>query len=590
MKIMIKNTQLVALILVLLLFVACGGSEERKAKYISKAKAFVAEENYEKARLELKNALQIAPKDLEARYMLAEVSEELKDWQKAVANLKYIIEQDKNHTKARNKLGRFYYLGGNLKESREIGEEILRLDPNNVDGLTLRATLYSREDENEKALNDVLKALKIDPSNIEASALLASMYAKMGLTEKSEKIFLQAIQKHPKNIELRMMLANLYIREKNEKKALIILRQIVEIEPDQLVNRVRLASVLLGLNKPDDAESVLREMIARKPDELEPKFILFDFFLRQDKKQQAEKELLAFIKQEPEAYGLRIGLAKFYRAEGKNKKAKKVYQEIIEAAGLTNDGLQARVKLARILMMENKLQQAEDLLNVVLQENVNHNEALISRGQLALAKNDASGAVGDFRAALKGQPNSAEILQYLAKAHVLNKEYEQAIDNLQSALAIEQNNQSMHFELAKVFSLSGADDKAIQQYEKLLSLEPDNSNYRLALFSQLMNSKDFTKAKKLAKESKLLGKDSFLGYYFLGVIYQSEKQYSKSVKELKIALKKQPKSNKILTALVRSQLANKANRKAIAEIKAYIKGSPDDVVAYNLLAEVYLLD
>jgi len=45
----------------------CGDAEEQKAKYLDRGKSFYAEENFEKARVEFKNVLQIDPKDVEAR-------------------------------------------------------------------------------------------------------------------------------------------------------------------------------------------------------------------------------------------------------------------------------------------------------------------------------------------------------------------------------------------------------------------------------------------------------------------------------------------------------------------------------------------
>ena len=124
MKLMKKYAFVAALVLATFLLFACGGAEERKASYIAKAKAFVSEENFEKARIELKNALQISPKDIEARYMLAEVSEGLKDWQQAAANYRFIIDLDKKHVKARNQMARLYYLSKNFKELLlEIHEE-----------------------------------------------------------------------------------------------------------------------------------------------------------------------------------------------------------------------------------------------------------------------------------------------------------------------------------------------------------------------------------------------------------------------------------------------------------------------------------
>ncbi|MGZ9133336.1 MAG: hypothetical protein ACXW35_12335, partial [Nitrospira sp.] len=59
---------------------ACGGPEERKAKYFAKANEYIDEANYPKARVALRNVLKIDPKDAEAYYLFAQVEEKEKNW------------------------------------------------------------------------------------------------------------------------------------------------------------------------------------------------------------------------------------------------------------------------------------------------------------------------------------------------------------------------------------------------------------------------------------------------------------------------------------------------------------------------------
>jgi Tfp pilus assembly protein PilF len=60
--------------------VSCGGKEERKAMHLEKSKAYYEEMNYDKARVEAKNVLQIDPKSAEAYYTLGRIEEEQQNW------------------------------------------------------------------------------------------------------------------------------------------------------------------------------------------------------------------------------------------------------------------------------------------------------------------------------------------------------------------------------------------------------------------------------------------------------------------------------------------------------------------------------
>ena len=56
-----------------ILLSACGGEEGRKAAYLEKGKAYFEEGNYDKAKIEFRNVLQIDPKFAEGFYMMRKI-------------------------------------------------------------------------------------------------------------------------------------------------------------------------------------------------------------------------------------------------------------------------------------------------------------------------------------------------------------------------------------------------------------------------------------------------------------------------------------------------------------------------------------
>ena len=65
---MMKRAPLATLLILLATLTACGGAADRKAAYMEKGQALFDAGNYDKARLEFKNVLQIDPKDVPARF------------------------------------------------------------------------------------------------------------------------------------------------------------------------------------------------------------------------------------------------------------------------------------------------------------------------------------------------------------------------------------------------------------------------------------------------------------------------------------------------------------------------------------------
>jgi tetratricopeptide (TPR) repeat protein len=124
-----------ALLLILALVMAgCGGKEERKTMHLQKGKAYYAEANYNKARIELQNVLQIDPKTPEANYMIGLIDEQQENWQSAFGNYRKAVELDPDYIEAKVRLGRLYILSGALPETENSVDYVLARRPGDSGG------------------------------------------------------------------------------------------------------------------------------------------------------------------------------------------------------------------------------------------------------------------------------------------------------------------------------------------------------------------------------------------------------------------------------------------------------------------------
>ena len=158
--------------------ISCGGADERKAVYMEKAKASIESGDLDKARIELKNVLQIDPKDAEAYYQLGKVFEQQKEFRKAFGN--YLKAEELNPELLENqaRLGRIYLLLANEPEkAQEKIDFILSKEPNNSDGLLLKAAVALRNDKNTDAAIKIAKTIVAqDAKHIESIEFLATPY------------------------------------------------------------------------------------------------------------------------------------------------------------------------------------------------------------------------------------------------------------------------------------------------------------------------------------------------------------------------------------------------------------------------------
>src|ERR1700738_3277531 len=95
-----------------LVLTGCGGAEARKPRHLEKGQAFFAADNFEKARVEFRNALQIAPNDSEARYENGRVDERLGNPREAAQFYQGAIDINADNIPARVALARLFLFSG----------------------------------------------------------------------------------------------------------------------------------------------------------------------------------------------------------------------------------------------------------------------------------------------------------------------------------------------------------------------------------------------------------------------------------------------------------------------------------------------
>ncbi|HEV7716542.1 MAG TPA: tetratricopeptide repeat protein, partial [Steroidobacteraceae bacterium] len=192
-----------------LILSACGGAASRRASHMERGQEFFTAGNYEKARVEFRNALQIMPNDADARYMNGRVAEKLNDLRTAVGMYQGAIDVNADHVQARANLGRLLVFAGAPARALEIVEPAFPKHPDDADLLTVRGAARTQLKDKAGALADAERAVKLAPDNANAVALLASIYRQSGQGDRSIDLIKRTLDKTPGALELRQVLATL---------------------------------------------------------------------------------------------------------------------------------------------------------------------------------------------------------------------------------------------------------------------------------------------------------------------------------------------------------------------------------------------
>jgi tetratricopeptide (TPR) repeat protein len=164
------------LALALLLKSACGGPQERKAQYRSKAQDYIQAGNFPKARVALRNVLKIDPKDADAYFLVAQVEEKEKNWRNAVANYQQVVDIVPDHKEALIILAKYYLEARLVDEVGRAADKVLAKHPQDPQAQALKIALLAQQDKMDQAMVRAEELSKKYPTEPDVAILLATLY------------------------------------------------------------------------------------------------------------------------------------------------------------------------------------------------------------------------------------------------------------------------------------------------------------------------------------------------------------------------------------------------------------------------------
>ncbi len=573
-------------LLVAVSLVACGGAADRKARHLENGREFFAASNFEKARVEFRNALQVDPNDAEARFLHGRALEKLGNLREAAGMYQAAIDSNTDHFGARANLGRIFVFAGAPERALEYVTPGLTKAPDDPELLTVRAAAKAQLKDEAGAAADARAALAKDPRNENATALLAALYRQQGDSAKAAELLQAALQSNPDSVELRQVLASLYLSVDEFDLAEQQFQRIVALRPKELSAYYQLAIHFTNRKKLNDADRILRAAIAAAPESDEPKIVHADFVANWRGAADGIAVLQRYVAERPKNLDLKLGLGSLQQRLGKTEDAVKTYRSVVEASDDDAQGLTARNRIAAIYAARGDAAAAQQLIAEVLKENPRDNDALVLRGNLALEANDPSAAVADLRAVLRDQPESTGVLRALARAHIANREPALAEENLRQAMTLAPTDVAVRLELAALLGQTGRVAQATPLLEETVRANPNNVNARETLVRAYIASNDTAAAKVAIQDLITLAPNYGPGHYFAGLMAQSTGNLAEAEASFAKALEFAPRAGDALAAVARIKLQRGDAAGAEAIVRKTIADQPKDAVAHNLLGEL----
>lgn len=584
-----RSSITLALLSIVLSNTGCDGAEQRQQKYMEKAQEHYSTNNTDKARIEVKNVLQINPKNSDARLLLAQIHKDQAEYKQAFGIYNGILEDDPQNIQARLELAKIYFAGGQDQTALEHVDVVLEQLPKDKEALLVVAGIESRRKNFAQAINLAESILQDHPTDPGAIAIIASAQVTDDPQEALDTVD-KGLAGNPKNLMLKKLKLQILSQLRDDVRIENLLKEIAAENPQLLDFQLQLARGYIVQKRLDEAETVLAQAIQNKPDSMEAKVALLEFLVRTKGLTEAELRVKGFADQEPDNFALKKLLAQFYIDNQKVDQGKQIFQQVIDSKSSGSDLLLARYHLAQILLAESDRTGAEAQLDQIFAVEPNHTEALILRAKLQLNDNANKDAIANLRAALKNDGNSVEALKLMAAAQEREKAHQLALDSYHRILEINPLETSALLGAANINLNMNEPKRAQILLEQLLRTDSHNKT-AIALLSRIYgNEQQWQKAEAVV--TPLLDKEEtrVAGLVLQGDLERGQQKWDKARSYYQEALKIDPRILEAVAGYTDSFLVAKDYDGAEKFLTEHTTQYPELDYAQEMLGKVYLLN
>ncbi|MGC4095800.1 MAG: tetratricopeptide repeat protein [Nitrospira sp.] len=575
------------MVLTAVMVAACGGPEERKAKYIARANEYIEAANYPKARVALRNVLKIDPKDAEAYYLFAQVEEKEKNWRNAVQLYQEAIRLVPDHTAALITLAKYYLEARLTDHVMQAADTVPNKDPHHPQAQALKIAAQAVTEEAIPSVLPKAEALaKEFPAEPDVAILLATLYSQQRHYREAEAAVRRALESHPRDLDLLNNLNRILLQANHMTAAEAVMRRMIEAEPSSFDHRVRLARFYVDRGAQHTAEAVLREAVGLDPTSDQRRLMLAEFFVNKNDVPSAEQVLLDAAAQLPHSTHIQLGLGAFYKKTGQEIKARQRYTLLVEEFHDKPVGLEAKVKLAEMDFIEGKPADAERRVQEVLKENPRSSEGLILTGRMALARRNGKDAVQAFRTVLHDQPELATIQYLLGQAYQLTGDTNLAKESFERAVALYPDQVEAKRSLAVLESKIGRYQQARARLDELLKQRPDDVTALDMLMTLDLATKNWPGAQHTLERLRQVPAGNYVALMAEGRFYEAQHRLRDASRAYERATTLVPNEPEPLLSLVKMDVALDQVVQSRTRLESLLASNTDHPFAHGLLGEV----
>jgi tetratricopeptide (TPR) repeat protein len=450
-----------AFVLAGLMLAGCSNPEQRAARYIQRGNELFAQGQFEKARIEYKNAARLKPTDPEVAYRMGTVEEAENNFRGAFLDYTHAEEQNAHFHPALLKLAQYYMVADQYEQAQKRIGIILTETPDDPDAHAVQGGILARQKDFTGAEKEARIALAKNPSDVLGFSVLAGIYLDQNESDRALATLEDGIAHNPKELSLMLLRAGIYEKAGDLPNTAKAYDAIFKIAPSEAGYRVKLADIYLRAGKVDEAEAALRAGIALDPNNWDLRRELVMFLGDRHGIDAAEKEIRSLMQSNPGKVELDEWLVDLYVSHDDIPRALAFINQRIADHGFDKQGLYARTALARIDYIQGNRDAAAKLAALVLENDPNNLDALFIKAHLESDDGEYQSAVSDLRSIIRDRPKAKEALRQLSETLMLQGHPDLAIDTLNQLADMDPLDRSVRVRLAQMYNANGDQQRAM---------------------------------------------------------------------------------------------------------------------------------
>jgi tetratricopeptide (TPR) repeat protein len=577
------------LLLLAIATAGCSKNEPTKEELLSRAEAAFAAGQWDKAEMDYRKLLSLAPEDVAALRQLGILYLDQGQIVRAYPLLKKGAELQPDDPEIQLKLGQIYLAGRDYTQARDAASQILEKQPDNDQALLLLADASRTPDDIADARKRI-QSLRESQDRASYHLALAALDLRQNEQPSAESELKTAVNWDPKSIEAHAALASLYWSRNDLKEADQAFKTAVELAPPRSPARMRYVDFLLRTGSSAEAKKILEETNQKHPDYLPPRVVLMKMACAEHQDDDCVARVKNVLSQDSINYDALYQDGILNLAKGDAVAAIREF-EFLSNAYRQNPLVRYQLALAYLLYANSKdlstanrreaVDAAESRLNEAVGLQPLFDQAAMLLAELKIRKGNPAAAVELLEPLTKMRPQVVQAQLLLATAYLIQQKSDQALAVYRRMTESFPNDPRPSFLIGSVLLAQGKQADARKAFEKSNEISPDYLPTVERLVDLDLADKQYAAA--IDRVQKVIDKDPKLAqpWALKAKIYLAQRDFAHAEPDLLKAIDLDPKLEPAYQLLASLYVASNRQEEAIAKLTAFVENnkSPQAVPA-----------